>query len=81
MLRLLELLLFVSPFVAFAAWRLLLPAGGPSPRLMMAVTGVVLLLAGGLYWFSRQNALPRGSPYAPAQMQDGRLVPARGVPP
>jgi len=80
MLRLVELLLFLSPLAAFAAWRMLLPAGGPSPRLAMLAAGVLLLLAGGLYWFSRQDVLPPDSAYAPAQMQHGRLVPGRGVP-
>ena len=75
MLRFLELLLFLSPFIAFAVWRLLLPASGPSPRLMVLAAGALLLLAGGLYWFSQQDALPRNSAYAPAQLQDGRLLP------
>lgn len=80
MLRLLELLMFLSPFALFAAWRLLLPASGSSPRLVMLAAGVLLLLAGGLYWFSRQDVLPPDSSYTPAQLQDGRLVPGRGVP-
>lgn len=81
MLRFLELLLFLAPFVAFAAWRVLLPVGGPSPRLTMLAAGLLLLLAGGLYWFSRHDMLPSGSIYAPAQLRDGRVVPGRGVRP
>lgn len=79
MLRLLELLLFLSPFAAFAAWRLVAPASGPPLRVVMLLAGVLLLLAGALFWFSRQEMLPSGSSYAPAQFQDGRLVPGRGV--
>ena len=31
MLRLLELALFLSPFIAFALWRVMAPVRGPSP--------------------------------------------------
>jgi len=79
MLRLAEILLFLAPFAAFALWRLAAPVSGPSPRLIILTAGVLLVLAAILFWFSREDVLPPGSVYAPAQMQDGQLVPGRGV--
>ena len=81
MLRLLEILLFLTPFVAFGLWRLAAPAGAPSPRAVVATAAMLLLLAGALLWFSRQDVLPPNAVYAPAQFHDGHVVPGRGVPP
>ena len=80
MLRLLELFLFLFPFGAFALWRVLAPARGPSPAFVAALAAVLALLAGGLIWYSRQEALPGNTVYAPAQFEHGRLVPGHGVP-
>jgi hypothetical protein len=80
MLRLLELALFLSPFVAFALWRLLAPARPPSARAVALAAGVLAVLAGALFWYSREDVLPPGTEYAPAQLQDGRLVPGHAVP-
>jgi len=75
MLRLVEVLLFLSPFAAFALWRLLAPVGGPSPRVIGAAAGVVVLLLGLLLWYRTQDALPPGSTYVPPEFHDGRIVP------
>ena len=80
MLRLLELFLFLFPFGAFVVWRVLAPTRGPSPVFVAALAAVLALLAGGLIWYSRQEALPGSTTYAPAQFKDGHLLPGRGVP-
>ena len=79
MLRLLEIVLFLAPFVAFAAWRLLAPASGPSVWVLIAAAGALILLAGGLIWFSREAALPPGAGYVPAQLQNGQIVQGHGA--
>ncbi len=79
-LRLTELLLLLTPFAAFIAWRLSLGAGGPS-RLVLIVAACVLALLGGiLVWLSREGAAPPGTAYVPAELQDGRIVPGHAVP-
>lgn len=80
MLRLVEFALFLSPFAAFALWRLLAPRRWPSARLVALAAGMLALLAGALFWFSRQDALTGNTPYAPAQFRDGRLVPGGAGP-
>ena len=80
MLRLVELALFLAPFVFFAIWRAVGTDGGPSMRVVVAAACVVAVLAGALVWLSQDQALPPGTAYAPAQLEDGRIVAGHGVP-
>ena len=80
MLRFVELALFLSPFVFFAIWRAVGTDGGPSMRLVVAAACVLALLAGTLVWLSLDQALPPGTAYAPARMEDGRIVAGHGAP-
>ena len=80
MLRLTEFALFLAPFVAFVIWRVLATEGGPSVKLLVAAGGALILLAGLLFWLSREDSLPPGAPYVPAQLQDGHIVPDGGAP-
>ena len=80
MLRLVELALFLSPFVFFAIWRAVGTDGGPSMRLVVAAACVLALLAGTLVWLSLHQALPPGTAYAPARLEDGRIVAGHGAP-
>ncbi len=81
MLRFVELALFLSPFLLFAAWRLTAYAGGPSTHVVAASCVVVVLLLGALLWFQREGELPSGTTYVPATLHDGRIVPGHGAPP
>jgi hypothetical protein len=79
LVRLTELLLFLMPFVAFAAWRL--PLGSGPSRLALAGTAcALLLLAAILLWLNQERASPPGTAYVPARLQDGRIVPGHAVP-
>jgi Family of unknown function (DUF6111) len=80
MLRLAELALFLAPFVFFAIWRAIGTEGGPSTRVVVAAACVLALLAGTLIWLSREAALPPGSTYAPARLEDGRIISGHGAP-
>ena len=81
MLRFVELVLFLSPFLLFAVWRATAYAGLPSPRLIAASFALLMLLLAALLWFQREGALPSGSTYVPAHLEDGRVVPGHGAPP
>ncbi|MGA8197702.1 MAG: DUF6111 family protein [Acetobacteraceae bacterium] len=80
MLRLVELALFLSPFVFFAIWRAVGTDGGPSIKVVGAAACVLALLAGTLVWLSLHQALPPGTAYAPAHLEDGRIVSGHAVP-
>ena len=79
-MRLTELLLFLAPFAAFIAWRLTAGSGGPSRPVLIGAACVLVVLAATLVWLSRQNALPPGTAYVPAELQDGRIVPGHAAP-
>ncbi len=79
-MRFVEIVLFVAPFVVFAAWRMTATAGGaPSPRVIAASAALLVVLLAALLWFHREGALPPGSSYVPARLEDGRIVPAHGA--
>jgi hypothetical protein len=79
MLRLVELALFLVPFVIFAAWRLV-GQDGPSLRLLVATACVLAALAAVLIWLSQDEALPPGTAYVPARLQDGKIVAGHAAP-
>jgi hypothetical protein len=79
-MRFVEIALFLSPFLVFAAWRLTTPSAGPSRGVLAASAALLALLLAALLWFHGQDALPPGTAYVPATLQDGRIVPAHGAP-
>jgi hypothetical protein len=81
MSRIIEIVLFVTPFVAFAAWRLLFPSAGLTPRMLYGTAGFVLLMLAALFWLHQQDAADAGRVYVPAALQDGRIVPGHAAPP
>jgi hypothetical protein len=80
MLRLVELALFLAPFVVFAVWRFAAMEGGPSVRVVVGAACVLALLAGSLIWLSRDDALPPGVSYEPARLEDGKVISGRAAP-
>jgi hypothetical protein len=79
-MRFVELALFIAPLVVFAVWRMTTPLGAPSPRVVAASAALLALLFAALLWFHGRDALPPGTAYVPATLQDGRVVPAHGAP-
>ena len=80
MLRLVELALFLMPFVVFAVWRFVAFEGGPSPRIVIAAACVLAVLAAALIWLSQEDALPPGAGYEPARLQDGKVISGHAAP-
>ena len=81
MLRLLEVALFLVPFVAFGAWWWLAAGRGPSTPLVRAAVVAVAVLAAALVWFAAQDTLGPGQSYVPARLRGGEIVPGHAAPP
>lgn len=73
MLRFVEIILFLSPFLLYAAWWLL---GAKAARwLPWVAAGVVAVLAGMVLVYRFETAEPASSVYVPAQIHGGTVVP------
>lgn len=73
-------MLFLAPFAAVIAWRLSLGVGGPPLSLLIGAACALALLAVLLVWMSQERALPPGTTYVPAELQNGRIVPGHAAP-
>lgn len=80
MLRFVELILFLSPFLLLAAWRITVYAGGPSSHVVTASAILLVLVLSALLWLHQDGALPSGAAYVPATLQNGRIIPGHGAP-
>ncbi len=74
-----EALLFLVPFLAYAAWRRLNPGIEPGPRLLLAAAAGVVLALAALLWFGLSRSLEAGI-YVPPHLQDGHMVPGHTEP-
>ena len=82
MSRIIEIVLFLAPFLGFAAWRLWFPSPLPPLWLMYGLAGFVGLMLIALAWVWHLDAGDATQPYVPAELRDGRVVPAhRAAPP
>jgi len=75
-IRFIEIALFLAPFAAFVAWRMLAPARGPSPRFLAMLACVLTAIIGSLIWFRQEGAAPAGSSYVPSTLRDGQITPS-----
>jgi quinol-cytochrome oxidoreductase complex cytochrome b subunit len=76
-----ELVLFVLPFLVYAAYLwatragVLHPESWPLSTLMWLTIAALLLIAGSFIVLAQWGGEPPGSAYVPAHVEDGRLVP------
>ena len=71
-----EILLFLSPFVLYALWRVLTPV--LAPLMVWAALVAVLLVAAAGAWYATRGHLVPGRHYVPAHSENGRIVPGHG---
>jgi hypothetical protein len=78
---LIEFLLFLLPFAAFALWRWFNPGIEPGPRFILAgVIGLLLMFIFAI-WFGLSVSMRPHEVYVPAQLgPDGRVVPGHREP-
>lgn len=78
--RIIEIILFLTPIMAFVAWRLL----APSPRLPLGLvyglTGLVAVMLAALLWLRHIEAGDADQAYVPAQLRQGQIVSPQRVP-
>lgn len=80
--RIIEIVLFLTPFLTFAAWRLLFPSPSPPAWLMGGLALFVVLMVVALVWLRHIDARDASQRYIPDELRDGRAVPAHpGAPP
>ena len=79
MLRFTEFGLFLVSFALYLAWWFMGPR--TPPWVMWLALVAVVVLAGGAFWYGLTERVPAGDAYAPAHLENGRIVPGHGVPP
>jgi hypothetical protein len=78
--RIVEAALFALPFLVFAAWRFLPASVLPPASVAWAGSLVAVALLATLLWLHHSDARNAGHRYVPAEIRDGRLVPAHADP-
>ena len=81
MSRYAEILLYLTPVLAVAVWRLLFPAPLPPLWLVRGVSAFAALMLLALIWSWHLDARDAHRAYVPARLDDGQVVPARQGPP
>jgi protein-S-isoprenylcysteine O-methyltransferase Ste14 len=81
MSRIIEIVLFLTPFVGFFTWRLLFPSPLPPSWLIYGLAGFVGLLLLGLLWVWHIDASDANQSYVPAELRDGRVIQPRPIVP
>jgi len=78
-----EIVLFLLPFVLYAAYLLATrtdvvhPASWPLRHLAWLLAAALLLVIGSFIYFANYTGAPVGSDYEPAHIENGKLVPQR----
>ncbi|HVZ08567.1 DUF6111 family protein [Rhodopila sp.] len=79
-MRLIEIVLFLSPFAAFAALRLLSPSQALPRWAVPALAVSVVAMLGLLLFLRGRDAGDADLAYVPARMDNGRIVPGHAAP-
>jgi hypothetical protein len=80
--RIIEIVLFLTPFLTFAAWRIFFPSPLPPFWLMCVLSAFVVVMLVALVWLWHLDAEDAHQAYFPDELHNGRIVPARpGEPP
>jgi hypothetical protein len=79
--RIIEIVLFLTPFLGFAVWRLLFPSPMPPTWLIGGLAGFVVVMVVALVWLRHLDASDANQPYIPDELHNGRVVPAHPAEP
>jgi hypothetical protein len=75
--RIIEIVLFLIPFLSFAAWRLLFPSPTPPVWMLYGLCGFVALMLLALFWLRHIDSGDAREAYIPARLIGGHVVPAQ----
>ena len=78
--RIIEIVLFLTPFLTFAAWRLLFPSPVPPLWMIYGLGAFVIVMLLALFWARQMDASDANEAYIPARLGDGRVIPAGRAP-
>lgn len=81
MLRLAEILLFLTPFALFVLWRVVAPYRDLSRRLLAVAAGVLAVLFVLLLWYRDVGSMAPHTEYVPATYKDGHIIPEHAAAP
>ena len=81
MSRIIEIVLFLTPFFGLLAWRLLFPAPSPPGWLMWGLGGFVFLMLAALFWVRHIDVSDANQAYVPAALHENQIVPAHPAAP
>ncbi|WP_428487905.1 DUF6111 family protein [Rhodopila sp.] len=79
--RLIEIVLFLTPFIGFTVWRLVVPSDRVPAWLVACAAGAVMLILLLLLTLWHFDASDGGRAYIPARVQDGRVIPGHAAAP
>lgn len=77
MLRLLELVLFLLPFIGYGLW--LWGGRRYTNQLLWGTLAAMFVLLLAAAWLELSGAVPPDMGYVPPHMEDGRIVPGQAV--
>jgi cytochrome bd-type quinol oxidase subunit 1 len=69
-----EIILFLLPFAAVAAWRKWNPDAEPSRQFLILAAIGIALAAAGAAWYGLHRRLDPDMPYEPAHLRDGDVI-------
>jgi hypothetical protein len=78
--RIIEIVLFLTPFLTFAAWRLWFPSPLPPVWMIYGLGGFVVVMLAALFWLRQVDAGGPHEAYVPARLIDGHVAPAERAP-
>lgn len=81
MLRLAEILLFLTPFALFVLWRVVVPFRDLPFRFIALAAGALGVLFLTLLWYRGVGSLPPHASYVPPTYKDGRIIPGHAARP
>lgn len=81
MIRLAEILLFLTPFALFILWRALAPYRGLRPRFVAFAAAALAVLFVILLWYRDVGSMSPHATYVPPTYKNGQIIPGHAASP